>query len=355
MDNSGIRVEKVARCPVCGSAERNVAYAGLSDRVFGAPGEWTLKRCCGCGLLFSDPRPTVEDIGKIYATYYTHSAKTPPNGSLRLLREYVRRSYLASRFGYSQEKVKPLQRLLGALAYLHPEEREIIESSVMYLHGERRGRVLDVGSGAGETMKELRRLGWEVEGVDFDADAVEAARRSYGLDVRLGTLESQNYPPNRFDAVIISHVIEHVHHPVEFLAECRRVLKPGGRLIVITPNTESVGHRIFKVAWLPLDPPRHLVLFSRKTLALAARTAGLKSVKVKTTVRGAYGIFIESRRIRQASSMVGQPPGSLFEKLTGHAYQYILSLLLLFDPAVGEELLMVATKNEEDAPTGTFV
>ncbi|QIN77695.1 methyltransferase domain-containing protein [Rubrobacter marinus] len=349
MNNSGIRTERVTHCPVCGTKKRNVSYEGLSDRVFGAPGEWSLKRCQDCGLLFSDPRPTEEDIGKIYATYYTHSVKAPPSSPSRLLREYVRRGYLAFRFGYAQAKVKPLQRLLSRLAYLHPEERQMIESSVMYLPGRDRGRVLDVGSGAGETMKELRRLGWEVEGVDFDADAVEVARRSYGLDVRLGTLESQNYPSNRFDAVVMSHVIEHVHHPVEFLSECRRVLKPGGRLIVITPNTASLGHRLFGVAWLPLDPPRHLVLFSRKTLALAAQAAGLSRATVETTVRGAYGIFIESRRIRRSSPAVGQPPSSMVDKFSGHAYQYLLSLVLLFDSSAGEELLMVATKEDDGA------
>lgn len=346
MNNNGIHIEDVTRCPVCGSVERTVAYSGLSDRVFGAPGEWTLKKCRGCRLLFSDPRPTVDDIGKIYATYYTHSAKAPPSGLSRLLREYIRRGYLTSEFGYEREKASPLQRLAGRLAYLHPEEREIIKSSVMYLRGEHTGRVLDVGSGAGETMKELRRLGWEVEGVDFDADAVEAARSSYGLDVRLGTLESQNYPSNRFDVVIMSHVIEHVHHPVEFIAECRRILKPCGRLVVITPNTESLGHRLFNVAWLPLDPPRHLALFSRATLGLAARKAGLTDVQVTTTARGAYGIFIESRRIRKALPTVGQPPSSWVDKAMGHTYQYVLSLTLLFDRAAGEELLMIAIKDE---------
>lgn len=338
-----IRTEKVPSCLLCGEEKREVLHTGLKDHLFGAPGEWILKQCCRCGLVFLDPRPTLKDIGKVYATYYTHSVREPSNNPLPRLRRYVHGGYLAIKLGYTEDVPLP-QRFAGWLAYLHPEEQEVIRSSVMHLPAKHKGRVLDVGCGTGETLQELRRLGWEAEGVDFDVKAAETARRSYGLTVRLGTLGEQEYPSNYFDAVGMSHVIEHVHDPVKLLAECRRILKPGGRLIVATPNVDSFGHRRFGTSWSSLVAPSHLCLFSSKTLAETALKAGFASIQVRTSVRGAYGVAIESQRIKKARANVGQPPGSVLEKLRGHLYQYAESAILRFKPDTGEELLMVARK-----------
>lgn len=231
-------------------------YVGLKDRLFGVPGEWSYEECRRCGLVFLDPRPTKQDIGEAYtASYPTHHSAKLRDNLLRRFRSYVRGGYLAHRFGYL-EGVGPLQRLAGRLIYLHPGQRESMNGSIMYLPAEKRGRVLDVGSGAGRTLSELRRLGWQVEGVDLDARAVEAAMRDYGLaSVRVGTLHSLAHSPDSFDAVVMSHVIEHIHAPVELLKECRRILKPGGMLVVATPNAEGLGRRWFGKDWRVLEPP----------------------------------------------------------------------------------------------------
>lgn len=339
-----ISTEEVTQCLLCGSKDKEVLHAGLVDPMLGAPGEWTLKKCRLCGLVFLDPRPTLEDIGKAYSTYYTHAAKQRPSDFTARLRRYVRGGFLATKLGYDNG-VSTLQRIVGSLAYLHPEEREMILSTVMYLPAERRGRVLDVGSGNGEMLKDLRRFGWEAHGVDFDEKAVKSARQNYGLDVRLGTLEEQGYPENAFDAVIVSHVIEHVHDPVALLDECRRILRPGGVLVVITPNVASLAHRRYRTSWSSLHPPRHLALFTRHTLTRTAQKAGFSEVGVIVTVRGAYGISIDSHRISKRQDNVGQPPGSLTEKLRGHLFQYAEWMTLRLGHDVGEELLMTAVKD----------
>lgn len=344
-----IRTEKVPQCPLCEAEKRKVLYTNLSDRLFGASGEWTFKECRGCGLVFLDPRPTVKDLWKVYANYYTHYAKATPKSLASRLRRYVRGGYLAVELGHVR-RVTLLQRLTGLLAYLHPAEREIIKSSVMYLLQKRRGRALDVGCGPGEVLKELRSLGWEVEGVDFDARAAEAAAQSYGLKVRVGTLEDQSYPSEHFDAVGMSHVIEHAHDPVALLAECWRILKPGGCLVVATPNVRSLGHRLSGSSWSSLVPPSHLWLFSSTTLLRAACEAGIPRAKVRTTVRGAYGVSIDTYRMRKSQPTVGQPPGSMLEKLRGHLFQYVESVILWFIPGAGEELLMLAVKDGGETP-----
>src|SRR5215207_8956594 len=167
-----MRTERIPYCPLCGGERRRVLYTGLRDRLFGAPGQWTFKECHGCGLVFLDPRPTLDDVGQAYASYYTHSPTMPPDDFVRRVRRFVLGGYLATRFGYAAG-VGRLQRLAGWLAYLHPEQREVIQASAMYLSARYRGRLLEVGFGRGDTLAEMRSLGWEVEGVDFDRQAVE--------------------------------------------------------------------------------------------------------------------------------------------------------------------------------------
>lgn len=340
-----IRSEDVLRCPVCGSESKRVLYTGLRDRLWGAPGEWSYKSCGNCGMVFLDPRPTEEDIGKAYEVYPTHSPVTLTNNLPRRLRSYLRRGYTADKFGYTKG-IPRIQRLAGWLVYLHPGQREVMNASIMYLPAKHRGRVLDVGAGAGATLNELRNLGWSAEGIDFDAEAVKSAARTYGLDVKVGTLEEQGYPSDHFDAVVMSHVVEHVHDPVALLGECWRVLKPGGVFVVVTPNAESLGRRYFGADWTVFEPPRHLTVFSRETLSRAAGQAGIPYFKLKTTARGANGIFILSRKLRlYKAATVGHQPFSVSEKLMGHAYQYLVSLALGLMSDAGEELLMVAVKD----------
>lgn len=344
-----LREENVAKCLICGGQERDVLYSGLSDKLFNVPGEWTYKQCRRCTLVFLDPRPIPKEIGKAYALYPTHAQTALPDTIPRRLRSYIREGYLARKFGYEQN-IGRLQFLVGRLAYLHPGQREAMNGSIMYLPAERRGRVLDVGSGAGATLNELRKLGWEVYGVDPDPQAVDNAMRSYSLNVSTGAIEDRSYPSNHFDSVIMSHVIEHVHNPVDLLAECRRVLKPGGLLVVATPNAESLGSQYFGPSWRVLEPPRHLTVFSKLSLTQATILARLSILRITTTTRGADGIFAESARIRSAPTHATiASPSTLLERARGQGYQYILSLASLFDPAAGEELLMMATKDEDDA------
>src|SRR5262249_14249516 len=156
-------------------------------------------------------------------------------------------------------------------------------AAAMHLRAPQNGaRVLDVGCGSGVLLARMQALGWQVEGIEVDPDGVNAAR-ARGVQVRLGTLEQQKFIDNYFEAVHSAHVIEHVFDPLSLLRECYRILKPGGTLIVLTPNIASLGHKNFGYAWLNLDPPRHLVLFSVKTLGQAAKLAGFNIQRLDTT------------------------------------------------------------------------
>lgn len=341
-DTTVISSEEILQCPVCGGAKKGPLHTSLEDQLFGAPGQWSYDECYSCGLVFLSPRPTRMDIGKAYADYSTHLTLPLPDTLLRRLRSYLRTGYLAGRYGYL-EGIGTVQRVAGLLLYLHPGQREYVDGSIMHLPASRRGRVLDVGCGAGETLTELRRLGWQTEGVEPDPRAAEHAIRR-GLDVKVGLLEDQRYPSGSFDAITMSHVIEHVHDPIVLLAECRRVLKPNGLLVVTTPNVKSLGHHLFGRHWRVLEVPRHLTVFSRETLTLALHEAGFSGVAVRTTTRGADGIVIEGQRMKAGGPAIGRQPASILEKLVGQSYQYVAVTAMKLNRDAGEELLATAGK-----------
>lgn len=342
MNGGVIRTEDVPQCPLCGSEDRRVLYTGLKDHLFGAPGEWTLKECRRCGTAYLDPQPTSEDIGKAYATYYTHSDPIQPKGNSPIHRLYraIKDGYLGWRWGYDNG-MRTWQKTLAPLLYLHPGRRGELDFTVMYLSAMPGGRLLDVGCGSGALLERLGQLGWRTEGVDLDELAVRTARKR-GLRVHLGTLEDQSYPNASFDAVTMSHVIEHVHDPRALLRECHRVLKAGGRLVVVTPNIRSLGHRRFKAAWRGLEPPRHLQILTPSALLDLTERTGFRDSSIRTTLQGADSMYTASKSIRRANTYAVDK--TRLERLRGRVMQHMEWAVLKVKPDVGEEIVAVLEK-----------
>jgi SAM-dependent methyltransferase len=345
VDTNPIRTRPVPACRLCGDSGRLI-YQQMTDRSLTAPGRWDWRKCqaANCGLVWLDPVPVEDDIGKAYQGYYTHSQPEPGSRLLRRICWGIWHSYLGVRFGYTQGIGPKWLRLFSPLALLHPGGRAELDSAAMYLPAPTEpSRLLDVGCGSGVVLARMQALGWQVEGVEPDPRAAEAARTK-GVPVRVGTLEPQGFPANHFDAVHSAHVLEHVHDPLRLLRESYRILKPGGTLITITPNVESWGHRQFGSSWLILDPPRHLVLFSRLTLRQAAEQAGFKIKRLSTTARNAwvYGVLTQCIRRTGRSDMshLGKPASLL----RGIGYQLRQRWALQRDPEAGDKLLLVATK-----------
>jgi 2-polyprenyl-3-methyl-5-hydroxy-6-metoxy-1,4-benzoquinol methylase len=338
------RLEAAGPCPVCGESRRTPEYRDLPDRLCGTPGAWTLWRCAGCGLLILDPRYPPDEIARAYENYGFHlgadpAEPEPPAGLARI----VPRAYRASAFGYA-DGLSPWRRALALLVLPIPEGAESVGFSVMYLPVVPRGELLDVGCGGGAFLADMRDLGWNVLGVEPDPRAVEVATRQRGLDVRLGTLEAQRFSADRFDAVTSSHVIEHVHDPLAFLRECARIAKPGGRVVVVTPNIESLGRRRLGASWIGLDPPRHLHLFSRATLARLAERARLEEVAVRSSVRNAEFTWLLGRGALAAWPRPGQRPPGGWAGRRARAFQLAEWVLTLLGREAGEELVLIATK-----------
>ncbi len=347
-------------CPICAASGRP-RFDGLPDLLFGAPGSWTIDECDDCRALWLNPMPVPADIHRAYARYYTHApaaepaaasvATEAPRGARAILRG-VKDGYLALRWGYAPGRLPAWRRWLGWLAYLTPLRRAAADAMVMYLPWRGGGRLLDVGCGDGRQLALMRDLGWAAEGVDFDAKAVVAAR-GRGLEVRVGALADQCYPDDSFDAVTLSHVIEHVHEPLRLLQEIRRILKPGGDLVVLTPNASGLGRRLYGAAWRGLEPPRHLTVFSPASLRLLFRQAGFAEVRIRTKVKISFGIFSESEKLLRLGHDPALPTElSASTRLKCRLLQLVELGVLPLWRSVGEELVGSARKRGDGPGIG---
>jgi ubiquinone/menaquinone biosynthesis C-methylase UbiE len=182
-----------------------------------------------------------------------------------------------------------------------------------------------------------------VEGIDADPLGVKAARAK-GLNVQLGDVSAIGYADNCFDAITLSHVIEHVHDPVGLLRECARLLKPGGVVAILTPKSRSLGPAIYGSSWLHLDPPRHLHIFNPVLLSALVNKAGLFNLVEMTSIRDANNLFLASRSIRASGTHVMGAPSGVLLRIWARTMQLIEWLLLKVMPRSGEEILLLARK-----------
>ena len=297
-------VERVHDCPACGSQERSLLHGGVTDRSYlHAPGRWDLHRCGECGCAFLDPRPARRSVGLAYGNYYEHAVDAAeaggPSPGRPPLRRAIRNGYLNARFGYG---VSPAWRLGRLLVPLVPRWRERADEHVRHLPllpG--RPRVLDVGCGEGEFLAEMAKLGWDAEGLDPTAEAVEAARRR-GVRVSQGDLTDVGLDEEGFDAITFRLAFEHVPDPVAALHACHRALKPGGVVWIAAPNLDSDASRAFADAWIFLEPPRHAVLYTPASLHRLLRRCGFEPVLLRPSRQAAWSFRLSGAIAR------GEPP-----------------------------------------------
>jgi len=340
-----IRSAPSPNCVVCDTRGKSL-YRELSDRLFTAPGGWSLSTCPNpsCGLLWPDPMPLAEDIGKAYSTYYTHSSQDHANrgGWKAKLRHSMERQYWAKRFGYSPKTIQNWAKICGLFYYLRPLHRIEAAASIRDLTAVPCGRLLDVGCGSGDWLLMMRDLGWEVAGNDFDPNAVKVAT-DRGLNVTFGSLEQQNLPDACFDAVTLSHVIEHLPDPIGTMRECARILKPGGRIVILTPNCASLSHRFFKEDWRGLEPPRHLHVFSLKSMDRMLAMTGFEHRSVRPFI--VTSVINESLQLRWGRTNANdQPKHHLLARIIVPLFKFVESCLVRWQPDVGDCIFASASK-----------
>lgn len=168
---------------------------------------------------------------------------------------------------------------------LHAGKRRYCEYLVGRLRrlGLGAGRVLDVGSGFGFFLDTLAGAGYRPAGAELSVFAASTARRRSALPVVAATAETTlPFRAGAFDAVTVLDVIEHLEEYQAALRDCARVLRPGGRLLVVTLNRYSAARPLLGRRWSWYQDPTHVHLFSARELAAGLRRAGFREVRSTT-------------------------------------------------------------------------
>jgi len=220
-------------------------------------------RCKQCGLEFVNPIPDNDLLEKIYKK--------------EMLEETTADAYYEQYIKERKNRSKSYERVAH-------KRLELIEKQ----KGEK-GKLLDIGCGAGFFMKTASSRGWDVAGIELLPEYIEFAKNELGLTQVYGKpLESLNLPDNSFDVVTLWDLIEHLQNPAETLNEIHRVLRPEGIIVIWTPNSLNAAY--MKEKWMGYTILTHLYFFSVAPLKSMLSHVGFSTIFIQTN-KSRKGMF----------------------------------------------------------------
>jgi|RhiMetdeSRZDD1v2_1073273.scaffolds.fasta_scaffold06269_8 SAM-dependent methyltransferase len=243
------------RCLICGSTSLGALYEGIRDRYGVADGEYRFLRCHACGSATLDAPPAAEDVAALYPARYTFNRADGERSGLRAT----------------------LAALEWRLFYEPTYRRRV--TLFRRLTGLRQGRVLEIGCGPGLLLAQLRDAGYDVEGVELSAADATQGRERYGLAIREGRVETLSLEHDRYDAVVMMNVVEHILDPAAVVARAYEVLRPGGWVVAGVPVVDSPYARLLGASWGAVtEAPRHVSIPSFEGTVGLLRRAGFAEV-----------------------------------------------------------------------------
>jgi SAM-dependent methyltransferase len=270
-------------CTLCG-AGRRLPFLQSADRF--SKETFRLVQCDRCGLVSLSPSLSPGELARYY----------PP-------------AYEPYRDPEEQISARERKSIARALA---------IQLDFIERYAPRRGRLLDVGCATGGFLRLAQSRGWQASGIEPGEQAARIAQQRYGLEVRIGTLESEAYPAEQFDVITLWDVLEHLPNPKSALLRLRDWLKEGGLLVFSIPNLESFDCRLFGPAWIGWDAPRHLNLFPQQTVKTLLSHTGFEPLAQRCIVGGKGTFFLSLATLTQ---------GSRWEKALPRAYPLLSACL----------------------------
>jgi 2-polyprenyl-3-methyl-5-hydroxy-6-metoxy-1,4-benzoquinol methylase len=247
-------------CPLCGPEFLATSVATAIDFEYGTTGqqEWQFVRCQSCACLLLHPRPVDSAIAGLYPPdYEPYRFDTLPR-PVKLGRDLVQRS-----------KVGVIARYAKAGA-----------------------KIVDVGCGAGAFLRLLKDYGrrdWELWGWDYPGPHMGPLGDA-GFSIIEAPISEQNVPSD-VDVFVLNQVIEHFPHPDRLLAALGRGLRPGGVILIETPDVDGLDSQWFGTRhWGGYHAPRHMVLFNAVTLRRLVERHGLEAVESARLASPAFWI-----------------------------------------------------------------
>lgn len=215
-------------CPICGSPE-------IKDKwlVKG----FTISRCYSCDLLFVRNQLTQEELAPYYEIADTDFVYNDPRNEENLI-------------------------------FYFKNAKKLIEKRISS------GRILDIGCSSGLFLDVMD--GWERHGIEFPSQAGDVAREKYGKSIHLGALETYSGEPEYFDCITFFDSFDHMLNPIDVLAQVKKLLKPGGVLLIKVHDTGCLYARISGKSLYSIVPPYHVFFYTRSSLENVLVQAGFE-------------------------------------------------------------------------------
>ncbi|MDO8472106.1 MAG: class I SAM-dependent methyltransferase [bacterium] len=244
-------------CALCGAAASVVRF----ELTKGTDSPWFfINECQDCGHVYMNPRPTETELAAFYTKDYHYDAF------------------------YSEHFAKQARQFYQELQRVIPAQ----------------SKLLDVGCSKGYFLHFAKQAGHQVTGIEYSADAAAYAKDNFDIDVKVGSVDAVELPAHSFDVITAFDLIEHVPDFQATLKRFQHWLKPGGLLIIDTPNYDSIYRKLTTDRWVGFDMPFHIHLFRPKTLRRALVGNGFK---IKQTTTSHFNILSREGLIR--SKMFG--------------------------------------------------
>lgn len=209
---------------------------------------YQLMRCKQCGLVYLNPLQIPQEINKEYSAEY-----------------HIER--LLEKEPQTEEEIE--EEINKTIEMTEEIGKQFVE----------RGKLLDIGCGAGFFMACLKRHGWDVTGVDISEWAGKFARERLELEVFTGNVEDIQFS-NKFDAVTMNHILEHLPDPVKTLKKVSEIITEDGVLIISGPNLNSFDRIWHGGEWRGYTDRTHLYFFTPKTYRMIIEEAGFSVQRI---------------------------------------------------------------------------
>ena len=215
-------------CPIC---------CGKATRLYPLQNITVIYNCPSCDLDFLSPQPTVSEVSTSTDAGYFANFGNPATEKM---------------------KVNTFQKAIKGLSL------------------PKRGKALEVGCAAGFITAYLNRIGWEATGIDTEPQIVKIAQKAQGHKILLGDFIKHPFD-TKFDLIVMFDLLEHIADPILALKRAKKLLNPQGKIIILTPNIDSLNHRLLKRLWSAYYP-EHIFLYSPRSLSIVAKKAGLRTI-----------------------------------------------------------------------------
>jgi len=203
---------------------------------------FNIVRCKKCGLVYVNPRPDIRSLKALYDREYFHNDEKHSSGRYLGYTDYLsNRNNIEKTF---DKRLRTIEKFTGS------------------------GRILDVGCALGFFLSAASKRGWDVWGIDLSEYAIGFAQKEFNGRVMNKTLLKCSFSDNYFDAVTYWDVLEHVPDPKSELKEAHRIMKKGGIIGIVVPDTGSYIVKILGKNWPEFRRIReHIYFFNKKTLS----------------------------------------------------------------------------------------